>query len=389
MIEIKKSLKSLLMTISIVAIWSSIGMAEVGYVNILNGIEPDRAFVVERQGQAVVPDGIYTNLDAGDVVKPSAEAVLLFTPTDTACEVVEIKGEFTATPCPVPPGGLTDAAYDFVANEFLAAPDESVGIFATRGANEERFFSLPPKAIRLFVENPALAQSLTRTPFLSLFGDEDAAEIRVTGRDPVKIESPGQADSRQFNLKTELLPLRQALLSRINLKIIDNLASPWAWPDFEWTINVYGKGAEGVLDYEGEKLALIQSVKAGQSALVSVEKPCVLTFKLSNRSSKPYYAYLLNYTPSGLLLPLLPSSEAPQLSNLISAGADLSLENIFLELGEANENVRLIVSENPLDLKQFNQDSLDASPEAAAKPGRLRPVPEKSWHTSAQAFQVK
>ena len=385
----KKTLTALLIAMIIIVWGGPPCVAEVGYVNILNGIEPAQAFVVERQGQTIIPEGIYTNLEEADVVKPSAEALLLFTPTDAACEVVELQGEFTATACSPSPGGLKDMAYDFVASEFMAAPDESVGVFATRGAEDKRVHSLPPRALRLYVENKALAESLKKTPFLALTGSKSEAEALLMGPGPVKVLSPGQTEGRQFNLTTEKDALRQALLNRINFQTMATLISPGAWPDFEWSINIYTEGADGSLDYDDRKWILVKTINAGHSTPVMVQEPCVLTFKLANNSSKAYYAYLVNYTSSGLLLPFLPSPEAPQFPNLVAAGKDLTLPHIYLELGESQENLRLIISENPLDLSPFIQDNLDAPSDAAAKPSRLRPAPEPSWRTLVQTFELR
>ena len=379
-----------LMFLVLSLVWTAAGAAEVGYINILNGVEPAKAFVVERQGRSITPKGVYTNLEEGDLVKPSAEALLLFTPVDTACETVEIQGDFTATACPKVEGGLKDMAYDFVASEFMAAPEASVGVFATRGAGDKRVYSLPPQALRLFVESPSLADSLKKTPFIALVGSKTEAEALIVGQSPVTLLSPGQAKGRQFKLPSEGAALRQALLSRINYKTMSNLASPGSWPDFEWTTNIYTEAANGTLDFDNRKWNLVQSVKADQQPKpISVKDPCVLTFKLANRSSKPYYAYLFNYTSDGLLLPLLPSPEAPQVSNLIAAGAEVTLSHIFLELGEPQENLRLIVSENQLEMSQFNQESLDSPTDEKTKPNRLRPAPEKSWHTLSIYFSME
>jgi len=367
----------------------AVGAVEVGYVNILNGVEPSRAFVVERQGNAITPKSVYTNLEEGDVVKPSAEALLLFTPSDTACEAVEIQREFTATACPSSPGGLKDVAYNFVANEFLAAPQENVAVFATRGAKDKRVHSLPPLALRLFVESADLAASLQKTPFIALTGNKSEAGALILGQGPVTLLSPGQTTGRQFNLPAEGGSLRQALLARIHYKNIADLVSPGSWPNFEWTINIHTEAANGSLEYDGRKWTLAQSVKAGQTAPISVKNPCVLTFRLANRSTKAYYAYLFNYTKKGQLLPLLPSPEAPQMPNIVAAEAELSLGHVYLELGEPQENVRLIISEHPLDLSQFKQENLDAPADTAANPTRMRPAPANSWFTLDQLFELQ
>jgi hypothetical protein len=380
-----------LVLVLLVAGLPSVGAAEVGYVNILNGVEPAKAFVVERQGQTITPEGVYTNLEEGDLVKPSAEALLLFTPTDTACEAVEITGEFAATACPPPSGGLKDAAYDFVADEFMAAPSESVGVFATRGAKEKRVYSLPPQALRLFVESPALAESLKKTPFVALTADKAKAEALILGQDEVRLLTPGESDGPRFRLPAEGAALRQALLRRIHFKAMTDLSSPGPWPAVEWSVNIHAPAENGPLDYDGRKWGLVQTVKAaeGQPAPISVKEPCLLTFKIANRSDKPYYAYLVNYTGEGQVLPFLPPSELPQMPNLAAAGATLSLDGIFLELGAPQEFVRLILSENPLDLRAFSQESLDQAAGQTAAPTRLRPAPAGSWFTAARVFELK
>ena len=370
---------------------SSVSRAEVGYVNILNGVKPSAAFVVERQGKVIIPDGVYTNLEEGDVVKPSTGAMLLFTPLDSACEVVEIKGEFTATSCPPADGSLKDAAYDFVSNEFMAAPQERVGVYATRGANDKRVHSLPLMALRLFVESDELAGTLKNTPFVALTSNKTEADALIMGQGVVQLLSPGETTGQKFTLPAEAAALRQGLLRRINYKTIAELANTGSWPKVEWSINIHTQAENGSVDYDGRKWALVKSIKmtGSEAQPIAVKEPCLLTFNLVNRSAKSYYAYLFNYTGSGQILPLLPPEEAPLMPNTVAASAELPLGQIFLELGESQENVRLIISENPLDLGQFKQESLTESAKATAAPTRLRPAPANSWFTAAQTFELK
>lgn len=386
-----RNLFSGLMVFAIALLWPSAGVAEVGYINILNGVDPAQAFVVERQGKAITPKGIYTDLEDGDVVKPSAEALLLFTPTDTACEAVELQGEFTVTPCPPPAGGLKDAAYDFVANKFMSAPEDSVGVFATRGARDVRVHSLPPQALRLYVESADLAGRLKKTPFIALTGNKADAEALIVGQGPVQLLSRGESGGERFQLPAEETALRQALLRRIHYKTVADLASPGPWPAVEWTINVHAPAADGAVDYDGQKWSVVKKVTAadGKPAPIEVREPCLLTFQIANRGDKPYYAYLVNYTGEGQVLPFLPPQDEPQRPNLVAAKADLPLAGFYLELGQGQEFVRLIISENPLDVRHFEQASLTEPAETATGAGRLRPAPEGSWFTVMQGFEVK
>ena len=386
-----RSICCCLMPILLLLSCFSVAEAEVGYVNILNGIEPAKAFLVERLGRAITPKGVYTNLEKDDVVKPLGDALLLFTPSDTACEAVEIREAFTATSCPPPPGGLKDAAYDFVANEFLAAKQERVGVFATRGEGGKRVHSLPPRALRLFVESSDLAGSLKKTPFIALTGKKSEAEALILGQGSVQLLAPGEAGTSRFQLPAEESALRHALLRRINFKTMAELASPSPWPMVEWNISIYAPSKGGTVDYDDRKWSMVKTVKAteAQSAPIAVKEPCLLTFYIANRSAKPYYAYLVNYTGGGQILPVLPPKEQPVMPNLVAAGAELPLAGLFLELGEAREFVRLILSENPLDLGQFNQENLDQPDQGTSKPGRLRPAPANSWFTTVQAFTLQ
>jgi hypothetical protein len=366
-------------------------LAEVGYINILNGIEPAKAFVIERRGSIIKPEGVYTDLEKDDVVKPAAEALLLFTPSNTACAVVEIQGQFTATACSAPPGSITDMVYDFVIGKFLAVPQKRVGTFATRGTKDERVHSLPPQALRLFVESTDLADSLRKTPFIALTEKKSEAEALILGQGVVQLLSPGAISGLRFQLPTEGTALRQALLRRINFKTMAELVSSNPWPAVEWSINIHAPVTGGPLKYDARQWAIVKTtqVKADQVAPISVKRPSVLTFKLVNHSDKSYYVYLVNYTDEGQVLPFLPIQDAPQWPNLLEAGKELPLGSILLELTSTKEYVRLIISENPLDLGQFNQESLEVPAETVANPGRLRPVPENSWATLSQEFELK
>jgi hypothetical protein len=392
MLELMKRHAFFLVLVLLLVGRPSAGAAEVGYVNILNGVEPDKAFVVERRGRAITPEDVYTDLEEGDLVKPAAEALLLFTPTDTACEAVEIMDEFTATACPPATGGLKDALYDFVADEFMATPSESVEIFTTRGAKDKRVYSLPPQALRLFVESPALADSLKKTPFVALTANKAKAEALILGQGQVRLLAPRETDGPRFQLPAEGAALRQALLRRIHFKAMADLASPNPWPvAVEWSINIHAPVENGSRDYDGQKWGLVKTMKAsdGPAGHIAVKEPCLLTFKIVNRGDTPYYVYLVNYTGNGQVLPFLPPQEKAQMPNLVAAGAELAVDGVFLELGASTEFVRLILSENPLDLRPFGQKSLDEAAGQTTPPARLRPAPADSWFTAVRAFKMK
>ncbi|MDR1242666.1 MAG: hypothetical protein LBM00_07785 [Deltaproteobacteria bacterium] len=371
--------------------WSSIATAEVGYINILNGIEPPKAFVVERGGSVVTPKSIYTDLEEGDVVKPSDEALLLFTPLDTSCESVEIRGEFTATACPPPSTSLKDAAYDFVADEFLSAPAETVGVFATRGAGDKRVHSLPLLALRLYVESDELAESLKKTPFVALTDNKAEAEALIIGRKTVQVLSPGESAGPSFTLPGEAAALRRTLLSRIHYKTMAGLVSAGSRPAVGWSITIYTPAENGPLDYDGRKWVPVGTIlEAGsENTPIAVDDPCLLTFSLINHSLVPYYVYLFNYTDEGQIVSVLPPEEVPLMPNVAAAGAELPMGRIFLELGARQENVRLILSENPLDLRRFQQENLSGQAAATVRTIRMRPAPADSWFTATQTFTLK
>ena len=384
-----KSLTFCFFLLMIFLVYPSAGLAEkVGYVKILNGADISTAFVVERQGRVITPKGLYTELEAEDAVKPSSEALLFFFPYDVACEALEIKGEFKARACPVKKASTKDTFYDFMTNEFLAAPEESQDIFVTRTFD---FYSLLPRALRLYVEDQSLAESLKKTPFLALTSQKSQAEALLMGHGPVKLLFPGGNEGRQFNLPVEEPALRQYLLNRINFQTMISMVSPVPWPEVEWSINIHAPAKGGTLEYDGYWWDVVKrvQVKAGQTVPIPVQEPCVLTFTIVNRGLTPYYAYLINYTEEGQIQPFWgPSPEASMTPKPnLNAGQKISLGN--MKLISPREYMRLIVSEVPLDLSSFSQENLEPQVGSTVRAVRLRPVPEHYWATLAHVFELK
>jgi hypothetical protein len=365
--------------------------APVGYVNILNGADPAKAFVIKRGADAISPEGVYTDLEAGDLVEPQEGAMLLFTPLDAACAPLEIDGVFEAAPCPSQGGDFGDAAYDFLANRYLAAPEQEVGLMVTRGEEEEdkRLWSLPPIPPLVFVESQDLAAELARVPFLALTSDREAAEITILGEGVVSLALAGREPGPPVDWRADLAGFRGALWRRLNYLAMAGLSSPGPWPELRWTVNIYAPDDDGELEHGGRFWALAgTTVLEGEPAApVSLGRPSLLTFELANNSLATYYAYLLNYTDQGQILPVLPPEAKSAVRNRVDPGQTLDLGQIRLELGAPVEAVRLIISEKPLDLARFSQDGLDAPSEA--RPGLLRPVPESAWRTTAQLFELK
>jgi hypothetical protein len=369
---------------------SRFSVAGVGYVNILNGQIPSEAFAVERQGKTIIPEGVYTILEEGDVVKPSPGAALLFTPDDTACPAVEIGEVFTASACPGVATDLADLAYDFISDEFMAAPLEEVGMFATRGAEDTTPFTLPPLGARLLVESAALAESLGRSPLLTMVDDKARADFLITGSGAdVTLSSPDGGEAASFTLPADETALRRAVLARLNLKTMADLHAEGPWPDgFSLIVEALTTDEAGALEYDGRKWAPSSTtvVSSASPQRVAVPRTCLLRFAFENKGAKPYYAYLVNFTDEGQVLPVLPPEGAAQIPNLIHAGQSLRLPQLNLELGAPVENVRLIVSERPLDLSQFTQDGLEAP--KTGKPARMRPIAPNAWQTALVVFTL-
>ena len=364
---------------------------EVGYVNIINGQIPAEAFVIERQGAALKPDGVYTNLEEGDVVKPLPGAALLYTPNDTSCPSVDIKGEFVASGCAGGDMSMTDVAFDLLVDEFMAAPLEKVGMYATRGAADNTAFTLPPRALRLFLESPDLIDSFGQIPFISVAKDKSEADLLVSGNAAqVTLSNPDGGRSATFNLPADEAKLRWAVLARLNLATLASLEAFGPWPEgLSWSVEVLTASEAGSLDYDGRRWSPIETVKVGAPLVerVDVSEPCLLRFAFDNKGEKSYYAYLANYTDEGQVLLALPPEAAGTVPNLVPAGGSLELPQIFLELGAPVESVRLIVSERPLDLSQFPQDGLDSP--SNSKPIRMRPIARDVWQTALVVFTLK
>jgi hypothetical protein len=372
---------SLLLVVLFTFIFSSTSQAEVGYINILNGVDPPKAFTVERQGKLILPDNMYTDLEDGDIVKPSADAFLLFSPLDIACESVEINGEFIASPCPQQTSDIKDIAYDFVSDKFLATPPNEVGTFTTRGAKDPRIYSLPPQALKVYSDSEIITASLKKTPFISLIPDEATADVKLknNGKNSIELVPAGQSQGKAYKIPEEQNAMRQALFNYINFNSIARLNNPDAWPDVTWKININTPSDSGSINFDGKKWGIDRTVEIKEDKLkTSVPKVSLLDFEINNQSSHDYYAYFINYTDDGQLLLILPPESHSNISNFIPAGKNMAFPQLQLEVVAPVEYVRLIISEKILDLSEISQDNFDSKTENTVQATRLRPAPQNS-----------
>jgi hypothetical protein len=362
--------------------------AEVGYINILNGQLPEEAFLIDRQGESIAPDEVSTSLEEGDVVKPSPGSDLLFTPADVSCPPVVVTENFVAGPCVKAQEGLDDLVYDYIDGEFMAAPAEEVGLYATRGYPAQKAFTLPLRAIKLFAQTPELAESLGKNPFWSFVNRQSQADLVVSGTPAsVTISKPSGEEPMDFRLPADDLRLKRALMARINYETISALKSTSEWPaGLTWKVELFTLSQYGSVNYGGRKWQPTETISVVSSATrrFKVPKSCLLMFGLENKSSTPLYAYLASYSDQGQVLLALPPENSAAFPNRIPAGGSLDLSKIYLELGAPVERVRLIVSERPLNMSQFSQDSLEAP--KSTKPVALRPISEGDWQTAQLVF---
>jgi hypothetical protein len=355
---------------------------EVGYVNILNGVEPGEAFSIERQGETIIPKSAYTDLEEGDRVKFSNhQAMLLFVPDDASCPEVEIREDFTASGCPVSGKSLVEVGYDLARNEFLAAPLEQVAMAGTRGADSTRAFTLLPEALKIYIQDNdlLLSPSLQKMPYTSLVTTPQQAEVelRVDGGE---VRLSGFAQNLRFRLPEESIKLRQCLLGFINFKAMLQLQAPSPWPQVEWSIAVFSESSPG-------NWVLARNITVDRDKLEEVAaESSKLTFALNNLSDKTYYAYIVNFTDAGQVQPVIASADLhnPQGNKLSPGGMSLSWPQLQLELGAPVEYIRLILSENPLDLSTLTQDSFSDVNVQQIK--RIRPAPPNTWHSRLAVF---
>lgn len=396
----------ILLGIVLSLIWTAEVSASAGHISVLSG--PARgAYSVERGGRIISTDAVQMEVEEGDIVTPGPKATLVFAPKDVACDEVELIGQFTVTACPKPEKGLIQVIYDNVEKQIRAPTSMELQVvtasLTTFKGDDPRLYAIWPEPFRVFIQNEdqaarearaALIEVIGRIPNIALVDDQGSAEMTITV-DPsrlIKLNSGGQ--SFQFQLPGEAQALRSHISAQRNRALIGRPAGKL--PDgVRWSARIHTPA----LGDEGNGRSLI---KAGnlywvqresiplerKNEAVTIPEPNMVTFEIINDSPTRLYAYLINYTDDGQVLPFL-TNEPTFSANLLPAGSRLDLSAQKIQLTSSREYVRLILSENLLDLEPLAQDSFTSMPISTNCCSRLRPTPPGTWFSSEAVFELK
>lgn len=372
----------------------------VGYINILSGTEPEKTFVLERKGEKITPQDTQTDVEEGDVITPAKGAHILFVPNDVSCEEVEITSPLTASKCPRPEKSMPRMAYDMAANQFMAAPAETVAMYATRGADDDRVYTLLRETLLLAVEGgddgsrKQLQAEIGRMPFIGFTSDSKKADLKLVFSDTstIALQDKDGTGLATYRVPADFKTLRLALNNRINFKTISRAGNAKGKPSIECLINVYAPteaNAAGAIEHDGQKWLLEDRLvldKVSSQKNVSGER--LLSFSIKNNRDKDCYVYIVNFTNEGQILNILPPESDKKMKNVVKAGETLSLSGIELTIGSPVESILFLASTKKLDLGNFGQENFASYPKGQSMNETLRPVRQNQVESVLAVFNV-
>lgn len=372
----------------------------VGYINILSGMEPEKAFVLERQGRKITPQDTQTDVEEGDVISPAEGAHILFVPNDVSCEEMEITSPLTASKCPKPEKSLPRMAYDMAANQFMAAPPESVAMYATRGSDDDRVYTLLRETLLLAVEGgndgsrKQLLAEIGKMPFIGFTDDSKKADLKLVLSDAstIALQTNEGTGVATYKIPSGFKSLRIALNNRINFKTVSRAGNANDKPSIECLINIYAPAeanAAGAIEYDDKKWLLEDRLvldKASSQKKVSGER--LLSFSVKNNRNKDCHIYIVNFTNEGQILNILPPESDKKMNNVVKAGETMSLSGVELAIGSPVESILFLASTKKLDLANFGQESFASLPKGQSMNETLRPVRQNQVESVLAVFNV-
>jgi len=192
-------------------------------------------------------------------------------------------------------------------------------------------------------------------------------EVRfIDGQDNLKTALDGKGLE---NLKSNLFKLARVR----NLTNLTSLAgAPGQAPPVAMTIDIFEQDATPAAQCPADDTHFLekadekpkqcwkktQTLPPGkaQEVLQSYSGAKLLRFTVTNTEKRPYYVYLVNITSKGKITPFYPEEWQDKAEGLLAPGQTRTLE-VYLELEDPKEYVRLIASHLPVDLKPLAQES--------------------------------
>ncbi len=144
----------------------------------------------------------------------------------------------------------------------------------------------------------------------------------------------------------------------LSMLVLENNSN---FKDFNLKVSVLeptNETGNDTIDIQGSKWKKNYTIQAGNNSSLIYKENNILSFTLVNNTNENLYAYIINYTNDGMVIPVFAPDKSKKNEALIPYGQEKELSSIYLGLSAKSENIRLIVSRYPLDLSSLSQDSI-------------------------------
>lgn len=360
---------------------SAQGQSDVGVIRVTNTDYPEKAWRLKRGRDIITPTELRFAVRSGDLVMPNEGYSIIFQPRNQNCPPMAITAVTEMTVCEAPLSAKRRKRLIFVPLEgSFAMAEEVEHTIATSRGDDDGPYTLPVSPLKIFLEtrnaDPASVEELKKLmsnrPFLEIVDQSNQAEtvvslsqktgpvIKLTALKPVKIE-------RIFSLPNDRPIFLATMQGLINYKAISTLVSPGDWPDLALKVIVNQSGNKRIVE---DRLTILQNMVYHHT------RPVDMYFDLDNKSRDTYYAYIINYNDQGQIRVFRTRSE----NNWVKVpGRTVGQFPSGLQTREPVENIRLVISQVPLDLSQFEQPDW-TGPDLV--PGfAVNPIENAHWYT--------
>ncbi len=167
----------------------------------------------------------------------------------------------------------------------------------------------------------------------------------------------------RFTLPQEKERFQQSMLAYAHSLGVRSLQGSAAFEDVIWSVHMWEPARAGESNAQNIYGEFWKSTKdisvAEKNVTTSYQGRTLLSFSFTNNSPESFYAYLLNATNTGQIIPILAPETLNDAQNTLLMHKKYVVENIYLELGSPEEQVLLILSREPLALHHWQQENFE------------------------------
>ncbi len=167
----------------------------------------------------------------------------------------------------------------------------------------------------------------------------------------------------RFTLPQEKERFLQNILAYAHSLGVRSLQGSTAFEDVIWSVHMWEParaGESGAQNIYGEFWKPTTDISVSEkNVTTSYQGRTLLSFSFTNNSPENFYAYLLNATNTGQVIPILAPETLNNAQNTLLMQKKHMVENIYLELGSPEEQVLLILSREPLAFHHWQQENFE------------------------------